>query len=116
MKPHPPTPLSINGEGEKLQRGRLLSISEILPGALPNRLALHLKIGEIKARWREVVDDALAGRTEPVMFEYGGENMPPTLVISARSPASAQKIKMLGRAIAARMKEIFDIEISNVRV
>lgn len=87
-------------------------ISEVLKSALPEKLLLHARIGEIKSRWGEVVGDALAKRTEPVMFEHENGLC---LVVSARTPAAAQKTKLLSRSIIVNIKNIFDIEITNVR-
>lgn len=89
-------------------------ISEVLKSALPEKLLLHARIGEIKSRWGEVVGDALAKRTEPVMFEHDAGDC--CLVVSAKTPASAQKIKLTAHSIIQKMNKSFNIEIKNIRV
>ena len=100
---------------EENKRGVLRSVGEILGGAMPQKLALHIRIAEIKERWAEVVDSALASRSEPVMFEHepdGGVY----LLVSASSPAAAQRVKMLSGRISDKLKEIWRIDITGVRV
>lgn len=91
------------------------SISQVLLSALPKQLLLHKRIDEIKSRWVEVVGEALAKRTAPVMFEHeDGEVL--RLVIEAKTPAAAQKTKLLSRTIIQKLNEIFEIKITDVRV
>jgi len=98
------------------ERGTLRSVGEILGSAMPHKLALHIKIVEIKERWGEVVDPALALRSYPVMFEYDLNGNDVYLLIQTSSPAAAQRIKMLGSRISAKLGEVWQIEISGVRV
>ena len=96
------------------ERGALRSVGEILGSAMPHKLALHIKIGEIKERWDGVVDPALASRSFPIMFEYEADDI--YLLVSASSPAAAQRIKMLSSRISHKLKELWQIEIAGVRV
>lgn len=95
-------------------RGTLRGISEVLQNALPEKLLMHFRIKEIKLLWTDVAGAALAKRTEPIMMEYA-EDGQLYLVVSAKSPAAAQKINLLGKPIAKKIKLLFDIDISGVR-
>jgi len=96
------------------ERGTLRPVGEILESAIPHRLALHLKIGEMKKRWGEITDSVLASRSFPVMFEYEPDGI--YLLVSASSPAAAQRVKMFSGEIAGKLRELWQIEITGVRV
>jgi len=100
---------------EKNERGTLRSVGEILGNAMPHKLALHIKIAEIKERWGEVTDRALASRSSPVMFEYDSDGKV-YLLVAASSPAAAQRVKMLGGRISGKFEELWQIEITGIRV
>jgi hypothetical protein len=101
---------------QKIERGKLCSINEILKSAMPDKLVLHIKIDGIKERWNDVVDEALVSRSFPVMFEYDSDGNGVYLLIHVSSPAAAQRIKMLGSRISVKLKELWQIEITGVRV
>ena len=100
---------------EGARRGTLRSVGEILGNAMPGKLALHFKVAEMKERWVEVVDKALASRSSPVMFEYEPDGSV-FLLVRASSPAAAQRVNMLGGRISGKLKELWRIEITGVRV
>ena len=97
-------------------RGRLRSVGEVLAGALPEKLLLHLKIAEITERWGEVVDSTLAARSAPVMFEYEPDGSGVYLLVQASSPAAAQRVKMLAGRISGKLLELWRIEIIGVHI
>ena len=107
--------MAIN-KNKSSERGRLRSVGEILRGEMPHKLALHMKISEIKERWEEVVDPALFERSFPVMFEYESDGNDLYLLVQTSSPAAAQRVKMLGNKISGKLKELWQIEILGVRV
>ncbi|MCL2768190.1 MAG: DUF721 domain-containing protein [Synergistaceae bacterium] len=97
-------------------RGLLRSVGEVLASAMPEKIALHIKVGEIKERWGELVDKALASRSFPVMFEYEPDGKSIYLLVSASSPAAAQRVKMFSGRIISKLDELWRIEITGVRV
>jgi len=103
-------------KNQKNERGTLRSVSEILGSAMPYKITLHIKLGEIKERWGDVVNSALVSRSYPVMFEYDSDGNDVYLLVHVSSPAAAQSIKMHGSRICAKLKEFWQIEITGVRV
>jgi len=97
------------------ERGKLRSVKDILGSAMPQKLALHIKIAEIKERWADVVGEALVRRSSPVMFEYESDGSI-YLLVEASSPAAAQRVKMLSSRVSGRLLELLQIEIIGVRV
>jgi len=97
-------------------RGKLRNITEILKSAMPPKLALHIKIAEIKESWADIVGGALAERSYPAMFEYESDDSVVYLLVHVSSPVAAQRIKMLGGKISGELKNLWDIEIIGVRV
>jgi hypothetical protein len=75
-----------------------------------------MKIEEIKERWGEVVDSALALRSSPAMFEYEPRGSDVYLLVKTSSPAAAQRVEMSGGKISGKLKELWQIEITGVRV
>ena len=106
--------MTISSKAQPNERGTLRSVSEILENALPYGLTLHMKIDEIKKRWCEVTNSAIASRSFPVMFENKPDGI--YLLVSTSSPAAAQRIKMFSGEIAAKLEELWQIEITGVRV
>ena len=105
--------LNKNNAGE---RGKLRAITEILKSAMPHKLALHIKIAEIKDNWVDIVGSALADRSYPAMFEYESDGGEVYLLVHVTSPAAAQRVKMLGGKISNKLQDIWQIEIIGVRV
>ena len=103
-------------ENHASERGKLRSVGEILESAMPQKLALHIKIGEIRERWDEMTDSALASHSFPVMFEYESDGKEIYLLVSASSPAAAHRVKMLGSRISKKLEELSRIEITGIRV
>ena len=106
----------MSNKNQASERGALRSVGEILGSAMPHKLALHIKIGEMKERWGEVVGPALVSRSFPVMFEYEPDAKDVYLLVQASSPAAAQRIKMFSRRISDKLEELWQIEITGVRV
>jgi hypothetical protein len=108
--------MAMSKVNQKSARGTLRSVGEIIKSAMPHKLALHIMISEIKERWGEVVEPALTSRSSPVMFEYESCGVDVYLLVQASSPAAAQRIKMLDGKISGKLKELWQIEITGVRV
>ena len=108
--------MAISNVNKATERGKLRAIGEILGGALPQKLALHIKIAEIRERWVDVVDSALASRSSPVMFEYDPPGNDAYLLIQASSPSAAHLVKMKSGHISDKLLQLWQIEIVGVRV
>ena len=106
--------MTISLKTQENGRGTLRPIGEIIESAIPQKLALHMKIGEIKKRWAEITNATIASRSFPVMFEYEPDGI--FLLVSTSSPVAAQRLKMLSNEIATRLEELWQIKISGVRV
>ncbi|MCL1875837.1 MAG: DUF721 domain-containing protein [Synergistaceae bacterium] len=108
--------MAMSNVNKSSDRGKLRTVGEVLGGALPYKLALHIKIAEIKERWADVVDSALAARSSPVMFEYEPPGDDVYLLVEAASPAAAQRVKMMSGIISGKLLQLWQIEIIGVRV
>lgn len=108
--------MRISNNAQVNEHGKLRAIGEVLGSALPRKLALHIKIAEIKERWADVVDSATASRSFPVMFEYEPPGNDVYLLVEASSPAAAQRVKMQNDIISGKLLQVWQIEIIGVRV
>lgn len=95
---------------KKRFRGKPRKLSGFITGALHPNVLRRMKVSEIDKNWFEVVGPLLAGKSSVCGIE-GNE-----LVVIACSSSVAQQIKMRAGTIISRVKAIWNIDISGLKV
>ncbi len=95
---------------KKRFRSRPRKLSGLITGALHPKVLKRMKISEISQNWIEVVGPLLAGKSSVSGLEEDH------LVVIASSSSVAQQVKMRAGTVRERIKSIWDLDISGVKV